>query len=633
MDIFSLISFLGGLALFLYGMAVLADSVETLAGGKFETILENITKNIFSAILFGALVTAAIQSSSATTVIVVGLINAKALKLRNAIGVIMGANIGTTITGQILRMSEISGTSFFLQLLKPTTLAPLAAIIGILVYMSARRTSAKQVGTVLLGFAVLFIGMFNMEAAVKPLRELPQFAEVFATLSNPVLGVLAGAVITAIIQSSSASIGILQALSVTGDITCAAAFPIVMGQNIGTCITPILASIGASRNAKRSAVVHLSFNVVGTAVFLLVIYGFQHFVGIPFWNEPITKGGIADFHTLFNVIVTLLFIPFTGLLDKLAHVIVRDGEDEPVILDESILLEERLLATPALAIEQARKATYVLADQVQFMLEETQKLAGEYDPKRAGKIRELEDAIDRIESKVSNYLLKMRENEISDGLRNTQRELLHTISELEQAADNINNIVDALEEVYDKKLAFSPSGRSELERLFSAACDMVTFTNDAVKNHRIEDVGAIEAYEKVIDIMEENFRGHHIARLQKGSCTGHTAFPFVTIIDQMTRLADNFSNIGVGLLLFGKGKAAASVNRHELMNRIHEDGTDGMEESFKELSQKYLKPVLLPEHLEEAARQSGIVPREQAEAVDRAEREERLGGEPRPEPQ
>ncbi|MEA4891780.1 MAG: Na/Pi cotransporter family protein [Peptococcaceae bacterium] len=599
MDIFSVISFLGGLALFLYGMAVLADSVETLAGGRFETILENITKNIFTAVLFGALVTAAVQSSSAVTVIVVGLINAKALKLKNAIGVIMGANIGTTVTGQILRMSEISGTGFFLQLLKPTALAPLAAVIGILVFMNAKRTGAKQMGTVLLGFAILFIGMFNMEAAVKPLRELPQFAEIFATLSNPFLGVLAGALITAVIQSSSASIGILQALSVTGEITCSSAFPIIMGQNIGTCITPILASIGASRNAKRSAVVHLSFNVAGTAIFLIGIYSIQHFIGIPFWHEPITKGGIADFHTMFNVIVTLIFIPFTGVLDKLAHLVIRDKGDETAILDESILLEERLLVTPSLAIEQARKATYALADQVQVMLEETRSLAEEYDPKGAARIREQEDAVDRIESRVSDYLLKLRESEIPDSLRNIQRELLHTISELEQAADNVNNIVDALEEVYDKKLSFSPSARSELERLFAAANEMIAFTNQELKHNRSDRIGTIEAYEKIIDIMEENFRSHHIARLQKGACTGHTAFPFVTIIDQMTRIADNFSNIGVGLMVFKKGNSF--INRHEMMNRIHEDGMEGMEESFKELSLKYLKPVILPEHLAQGA--------------------------------
>ena len=603
MDIFSIIGFLGGLALFLYGMAVLADSVESLAGGKFELILENITKNVFTAVLFGAVVTAAIQSSSATTVIVVGLINAKALKLRNAIGVIMGANIGTTITGQILRMSEISGTGFFLQLLKPANLAPLAAVAGILIYLSAKRTGAKQVGTVFLGFAVLFTGMFNMEAAVRPLQELPQFGEIFRTLSNPVLGVLAGAAVTAIIQSSSASIGILQALSVTGDITCASAFPIIMGQNIGTCITPILASIGASRNAKRSAVVHLSFNVVGTVIFLLAIYSIQYSVGIPFWQDAITKGGIADFHTLFNVIVTLLFLPFTGLLDRLAHLIVKDDGGEPALQDESILLEERLLGTPSLAVEQARKATWALADQVEAMLEETKLLAKNYDPKRAARIRELEDLIDRIESKVSNYLLKLRENEISEQVRNTQRELLHTISELEQAADNINNIGDALEEVYDKKLAFSPSACSELERLFQALGDMVHFTNEALKHNRSQDVGEIEAYEKIIDIMEENFRSHHIARLQKGACTGHTAFPFVTIIDQMTRIADNFSNIGVGFLVFKKG-GNSFVNRHELMNRIHADGTEGMEESFGRLSQKYLKPVFLQEELRNGKEES-----------------------------
>lgn len=353
-NIFMVISLAGGLALFLYGMSMLGSGLEKLSGGRMEQTLEKLTKNTLMSVLLGLLVTAAIQSSSATTVIVVGLVNAGILKLKPAVGVIMGANIGTTVTAQILRLGDLdsdANANLFLQFLKPTTLAPLIAIVGILMFMASKRTKFKDIGQILLGFGILFNGMFGMEEAVKPLAESPEFANLFAALQNPFLGVLVGAVVTAIIQSSSASIGILQALSSTGAITFSSAFPIIMGQNIGTCITPILASIGANKNAKRSAAVHLMFNIIGTAIFLIGVYAIQYTVGFTFWDDPINRGGIANFHTLFNVVVTILLVPFAGLLAKLAELIIRDpknkAEDE-LGIDESALakLDDRFLRSP-----------------------------------------------------------------------------------------------------------------------------------------------------------------------------------------------------------------------------------------------------------------------------------------------
>ena len=340
MDLFGFIKLLGGLAMFLYGMSLLGTGLERVSGGRLEKTLESLTSTVVKGVLLGAVVTAAIQSSSATTVIVVGLVNARVLKLRNAIGVIMGANIGTTITAHILRLSDLQSDNFFLLLLKPATLAPLASIIGVVLFMAAKRSKIKDIGQTMIGFGILFTGMFAMEAAVMPLSEQPAFRNLFATFANPIIGVLVGTFVTAAIQSSAASIGILQALSSTGFVTYSMAFPIIMGQNIGTCITPILASIGASKNAKRTAAVHVCFNILGTLIFIAFCYTYQSLVGFSFWELPIDKGGIASFHTFFNVCTTLLFIPLAGVLEKLACTIVRDKKGDGEIDITAITLED-----------------------------------------------------------------------------------------------------------------------------------------------------------------------------------------------------------------------------------------------------------------------------------------------------
>ncbi len=399
----------GGLALFLYGMNILGVGLEKISGSRLEKLLEKMTDNVLKGVVLGLIITAAVQSSSATTVIVVGLVNAGMLKLHGAAGIIMGANIGTTVTGQILRLADLEdneNVGFILELIKPTTLAPLIMVIGILMYLLAKTQRNKTIGEVLLGFGILFTGMFTMTDAVKPLSELPLFAEIFQTLTNPILGVLAGALITALIQSSSASVGILQALASTGAITWSAAFPIIMGQNIGTCVTSLLSSIGAGTNARRAAMIHLYFNIIGTAVFLSAVYIFQYVVGFEFWNEAIDMGGIANFHTIFNVSVTILFIPFVGLLEKLAMKTIKsDATEETIQTDSHLsLLDNRLNKSPALALAQSHTVLCTMGDYAKKNYEDAISLFGNYNTKTIDKINEVENVIDIMEDKTNNYL-------------------------------------------------------------------------------------------------------------------------------------------------------------------------------------------------------------------------------------
>ena len=586
MDIIGVVKLLGGLALFLFGMSILGDSLESVSGGKLERILERLTGNVIFAVLLGALVTAVIQSSSATTVIVVGLVNAKSLKLRNAIGVIMGANIGTTVTSQILRMTDLQGDNLFLQIVKPTTLAPLAAFIGILIFMTAKRSSMKNVGSIFLGFGILFTGMFNMEAAVKPLSTMPEFEQLFATLSNPVLGVLVGAVVTAIIQSSSASIGILQALSSTGQITCSAAFPIIMGQNIGTCITPILASIGASKNAKRSAVVHLSFNVIGTIIFLAATYTIQYTVGIPFWNDVITKGGIANFHTLFNVVVTLIFIPFTRFLEKLACAIVRDKTEKAEMPAETISLETRLLATPVLAIEQGKKAVASVAATAREMLDVATSLIDHYDGKGFERVKENENAIDKMDDKLGTYLLEISEHELGEENSRAVSELLHSMSEIEQIGDSVQKVAECCNELYEKKLSFSEEARRELDNISAASREIVSLAVQLLETRDRKYVVSIEALEEIIDSLEARLKERHINRLREGVCSTDTAFIFINLISLFEKIADNCSNLGVCLLAYKPGTLQA--NRHAFSKKIHSGDIEGYAAQLEQYKRQYL---------------------------------------------
>ena len=589
MDFFMIVSLLGGLALFLYGMSMLGSGLEKLSGGRLEQTLEKLTNNVFKGVLLGALVTGAIQSSSATTVIVVGLVNARILKLRQAIGIIMGANIGTTVTAHILRLSDLSSDNFFLMLLKPTTLAPVVGIIGILMVMVGKKQKYKTLGEILLGFCILFTGMFNMEAAVSPLSESPEFAGLFASLSNPVIGVLVGAGVTAIIQSSSASIGILQALSSTGIITWSSAIPIILGQNIGTCITPILASIGASKNAKRTAAVHLSFNIIGTCVFLIVIYTIQSISPFSFWDLPIDKGGIANFHTTFNVCVTLMFLPFVGLLEKLVIHLIPDQQTADEVDDPAIALDERLLTSPGLAIQPCRDAVLQMGKLARKNFSASVRQLEQYNHKEAEKIREREDTIDRLEDRLGNYMLKIPQDNLSEQSSATISALLHILSEFERIGDYSINLVEFAENMESTGAEFSPQAQFELTTIGEAVGEAIDMALGCFEKQDLALAETIEPLEEVVDQMQETLKDRHINRLRNGQCTVDAAFPFVESLSCLERISDHCSNIGVYMISYVRG--SDEVDHHTYIMQLHAGQVGHYNEQFRRYTEKYYDQI------------------------------------------
>lgn len=589
MDFFMIVSLLGGLALFLYGMSMLGSGLEKLSSGRLEQTLEKLTNNVFKGVLLGALVTGAIQSSSATTVIVVGLVNARILKLRQAIGIIMGANIGTTVTAHILRLSDLSSDNFFLMLLKPTTLAPVVGIIGILMVMAGKKQKYKTLGEILLGFCILFTGMFNMEAAVSPLSESPEFANLFASFSNPVIGVLVGAGVTAIIQSSSASIGILQALSSTGIITWSSAIPIILGQNIGTCITPILASIGASKNAKRSAAVHLSFNIIGTCVFLIVIYTIQSFSPFSFWDLPIDKGGIANFHTTFNVCVTLMFLPFVGLLEKLVIHLIPDQQTADEADDPAIALDDRLLTSPGLAIQHCRDAVLQMGKLARKNFSASVRQLEQYNHKEAEKIREREDTIDRLEDRLGNYMLKIPQDNLSEQSSATISALLHILSEFERIGDYSINLVEFAENMESTGAEFSPQAQFELTTIGEAVKEAIDMALGCFEKQDLALAETIEPLEEVVDQMQETLKDRHINRLRNGQCTVDAAFPFVESLSCLERISDHCSNIGVYMISYVRG--SDEVDHHTYIMQLHAGQVGHYNEQFRRYTEKYYDQI------------------------------------------
>ena len=589
MDFFMIVSLLGGLALFLYGMSMLGSGLEKLSSGRLEQTLEKLTNNVFKGVLLGALVTGAIQSSSATTVIVVGLVNARILKLRQAIGIIMGANIGTTITSHILRLSDLSSDNFFLMLLKPSTLAPLVGIIGILLVMGGKKQKFKTMGEILLGFCILFTGMFNMEAAVRPLSESPQFANLFASFSNPVIGVLVGAGVTAIIQSSSASIGILQALSSTGIITWSSAVPIILGQNIGTCITPILASIGASKNAKRTAAVHLSFNIIGTIVFLIIIYTIQSLSPFSFWDLPIDKGGIANFHTLFNVSVTLMFLPFVSLLEKMVVRLIPDQQNTDEVDDPAIALDDRLLTSPGLAIQHCRNAVLQMGKLARKNFSASVRQLEQYNHKEVEKIREREDTIDRLEDRLGNYILKIPQDNLSEESSATISALLHILSEFERIGDYSINLVEFAENMESTGAEFSPQAKFELIAIGEAVKEAIDMAVGCFEKQDLALAETIEPLEEVVDQMQETLKDRHINRLRNGQCTVDAAFPFVESLSCLERISDHCSNIGIYMISYVRG--SEELDHHTYIMQLHSGDVGHYNEQFRRYTEKYYDQI------------------------------------------
>lgn len=541
-DVLSIVQMIGGLALFIYGMTTMGKGLERAAGSKLEKTLEKMTGNVFTALIMGMVVTMVIQSSSATTVMVVGFVNAGIMTLKQSVGVILGANIGTTITAQILRLSGGEGSgNLFMDLLKPKNLAYIIVLVGVIIMMLAKKRRTRDIADIFTGFGILFIGMAVMEGAVAPLADLPQFADLFAAISNPVLGVVVGAGVTAIIQSSSASVGILQALSTTGAITYSAAIPIILGQNIGTCITAFLSSLGGSKNARRTAMVHFYFNLIGSIAFLVAIYAVQYAVGFSFWENPIDKGGIANFHTLFNVTCTLLFLPFTGLLVKLARWSVPTGETQE---DPLAKLEPRFLTTPALALDQAQRCIADMGEAAKsnFHLAVDPMFGGSAASEEI--FREHEAFLDRAEVEIGRYLTTMH-NVRSVDQRRQSAEMMHSLSDFEKIGDYAQNIFDRADEFRQAGLSFSATAMNELHTMTDAVSEVLDMTVEAYVTQSVSLARSVEPLEEVVDTMKEQLKSRHIERLGEGGCTMQTGIHFLDIVHDLEKISDHCSNIAI----------------------------------------------------------------------------------------
>ncbi|MCM1381946.1 MAG: Na/Pi cotransporter family protein [Muribaculaceae bacterium] len=569
----------GGVALFIYGMTMLGSGLEKISGGKMEKILSGLTSNVLKSVLLGAVVTAAVQSSGATTVIIVGMVNAGILKLSSAIGVIMGANIGTTVTGQILRLAgiESDNANIFLQLMNPRYLAPIISIIGLIIFMLSKNDVKKSFGETLIGLGILFTGMLSMSDSVQPLSELKEFQDLFATLSNPVLGVIAGAVVTALLQSSSAAVGILQAISQSGALKNSAAFPIIMGQNIGTCVTSLISAAGASKNAKRAAVVHLYFNVIGTVVFLAAVYAIKAAVGFPFWDEPIGMGGIANFHTFFNIVVTVCFLPFTKFLEKLACFTIRDkaeGDVNPDGTEEITVkaLDERLLKSPSLAIQQAHNTVVTMGRLALQNFTEMRKLFGDgFSEKTVSRLKANENGIDRMEDRLNAYLVKLNECGLTDYENRRVTELLHLTSEFERIGDYAMNLIENAEKLHDLEVSFSQNALKELEVISDAVQEIIGMAVDTVKNNDVSLAKKIEPLEETVDYLNEILKARHIERLKGGECVVESGVNFLDLLVNLERISDHCSNIAVYVMSAQKSRAV--LNRHEYIQSQHENSS------------------------------------------------------------
>ena len=548
MDLFSILTLIGGLALFLYGMNAMGDGLAKVSGGKLEKILENLTSNPIKAVLLGAGVTAVIQSSSATTVMVVGFVNSGIMKLSQAVGVIMGANIGTTITSWILSLTGIQSDNFIIQMFKPTSFSPVLAIIGVIFILFINDSKKKDIGTIFIGFAILMYGMDMMSSAVKPLAEVPEFTNLLLKFSNPLLGVVAGALLTAVIQSSSASVGILQALCLTGAVPFSAAIPIIMGQNIGTCITAILSAIGAKKNAKRAAAVHLYFNLIGTVIFMTVFYLINAVVGFSFFHQAATPAGIAVIHSVFNVTATIILLPFAKGLEKLACLTIRDKKEDVVVSAEDrefMILEPRFLEKPAFAVEQSRNAARKMAEESHNALFTALSLVDKYSEEGVERVENMESKVDRYEDELGTYLVKLSHKDISEADSRSLSIMLHCIGDFERISDHAVNIMESAQELYEKGLKFSENAKKDLEVLGQAVEDIVNTAYEVFDKQDMKLAEKIEPLEEVIDELSKEVKRRHVQRLRNGECTIEMGFILSDITTCLERVADHCSNIGV----------------------------------------------------------------------------------------
>ncbi len=579
MGIILIATLLGGLAIFLYGMILLGDGLEKSSAKKLKNILENLTSNPFKGVLLGAVVTAIIQSSSATTVMVVGFVNSGIMKLSQSVGIIMGANIGTTVTSWILSLTGISSDNIIITLLKPKNLALISSFLGIILIMFFKSFKKRDIGTIFMGFGILMLGMNMMSSAVEPLSDNARFQNILLIFQNPIIGVLMGAIVTAIIQSSSASVGILQALATTGKVRYASAIPIILGQNIGTCVTALLSSIGANKNAKRSAVIHLSFNFIGTLSFLIIYYGIGSFVEFKFNNDVVTPAGIAIVHTIFNVFSTLVMLPFITKLEKLAYFVVKKEEKE----EEKQFLDERLLMTPSIAIGECKKAANCMAKISGEALFDALELLEKYSKEKESLIREKEQIIDNYEDRLGAYLVKVSQKNITKNDSRDLSNLLHSIGDFERIADHAVNLLSAAEEIHRKNIKFSQNAKSELEVVKAATKEIVRNTIKAFIENDEEAAKEIEPLEQVIDRIKRVLKSRHIQRLQKGECSLEMGFVFSDILTNIERVADHCSNIAVYMIQL----ADENLKSHEYLNNVKMGKVEYFNKSYKKYKEKY----------------------------------------------
>ncbi len=583
MDFFSILRLAGGLALFLFGMTTMGNGLEKLSGGKLEKTLEKLTDTPVKGVLLGTTVTAAIQSSSATTVMIVGFVNAGIMRLEQAVGIIMGSNVGTTVTAWILSLTGLKSSNFFITMLQPKNFSLVFAVIGIILLIAAKSEKKVDVGHILLGFTILIFGMDMMSGAVSPLKNNPQFSQVLLIFSNPVLGVLLGAVITAIIQSSSASVGMLQALSATGAVNFSMAIPIILGQNIGTCVTAMLSCIGTSKSAKRVALVHLYFNVIGTVIFLSLVYVLKALIGFPFWNQGVDAFSIAVIHTVFNVFCTVLFLPFTKLLEKLAYLTIRQDKEAIDVPAIGQMLDDRFLSSPSYALEQCKITITKMAELAKQNLELSLTNLWDFNPKSMDLLMANEFVLDSLDDKICGYLIKLTDKNLSLTESKLVSKLLKSASDFERIGDHAEHIMKIAGDKHKSGLLFSAEAKRELEVMGAASLEILSIASEVFVTDEISMANKVEPLEEVIDVIRNDLRTRHVERMKTGNCTVDTGIVFYELVSNLERVSDHCSNIAVYVVELQDDK----YQTHEYLRKMRESNQGLYEESYKMFSKKY----------------------------------------------
>ena len=589
MDIANIVAMFGAIATFLFGMSTMTDGLEKLSSGRLEHILERLTSNVFKGVLLGAVVTGLIQSSAATTVMCVGFVNAGIMKLEQTVGIIMGANIGTTVTAQLLRLGDIDADNIVMMFLQPSFLGPILAVVGIIFYMFIKGGHKRIVGQIVLGLGLLFIGMNTMSSAVEPLKDLPEFQSVFTAFSNPLLGVAVGAAVTALLQSSSASMGILQAISNTGVVSFNIAMPLIMGQNIGTCITALISSVGASKNAKRTAMIHLFFNIIGSVFFLLVLYAGNALFRFPFWENTMDMGSIANLHLAFNIACTALLLPFHRQLVKLVKAVVPGDAEER----ELSVLDDRFLSSPSLALERAHDAVVQMGEFARDNYRLAVELIWKFDAKKLERLNETEVALDKLEGLLDNYLVKLTDRALTAEESTRVSELLHTLSDFERIGDYAVNVSESAVVLHDRNITFSPQARAELERLTAAVGETLDKTVACYQSRQRTLAVQVEPLEEVVDLIAATLKNRHVERLKAGECTIELGTQFLELLINLERMSDHCSNVALHILRqTSSPDDKVRIDSHAYMHELHHGGfNQEFDDLFQEYRTKYFQPI------------------------------------------